>query len=128
MKVRATQLGYYNHKRRPPGEVFILRPYKKTVEELDEATKFKTKKQVVVSAEEQFSFRWMERVDQNVSVKQEKIQKKFGKGLGNQALGQDVPSSARAAHEPMSDDEVEDLDAAIEEHEAAADNDDRDVL
>lgn len=127
MKVRATQLGYYKDKRRPPGEVFILKPYTRTIEELDPVTKFKVKKKIMVPAETQFSSVWMERVEQGVDVQQSKIQKKFGKGLGNPALGQEVPASARAVHEPLSDEEAEDLEEAIEEHEAG-DEDSRDVL
>jgi hypothetical protein len=123
MKVRATALGYYKDKRRPPGEVFILKPYKRSFEEIDPSTKFKVKKQVIVSADEQFSENWMERVEQQTDVQQSKIQKKFGKGLGNDALGQEVAASARASHEPMNDEDAIERDEAAEEFDSQVDED-----
>jgi hypothetical protein len=50
MKVRATQVGYYGHKRQKPGAVFELAP-------------LKNKDGSVTSAEQQFSSKWMEQVD-----------------------------------------------------------------
>lgn len=53
MKVKATQLGYHDHRRRRPGDVFVLRPIKK----MDGS---------VITAEKQFSKNWMEKVDASV--------------------------------------------------------------
>lgn len=50
MKVQATQLGYHDHRRRRPGDVFVLRPIKKT-----DGT--------IITAEQQFSKTWMEKVN-----------------------------------------------------------------
>lgn len=66
MRVRATSLGYYNHRRQREGDVFVLKPY--TVIERsangaiikDENGKPKKK---VVTPEMQFSEKWMERED-----------------------------------------------------------------
>lgn len=123
MKVRATALGYYKDKRRPPGEVFILKPYKRKFEEIDPQTKFKVKREEIITADQQFSERWMERVEQDTNVHQSKIQKKFGKGLGNDALGQEIPASARAVHEPMNDEDALEHDDALEEFESQVDED-----
>jgi len=63
MKVRATRLGYYGHERRPEGSVFTLEPIKRL-----RAVKGKDGKptgqmrEITISAEQQFSERWMERV------------------------------------------------------------------
>lgn len=61
MKVRALSLGYINHQRKYPGDVFTLVPYKK-------------KDGSVVSVETQFSKKWMEKVDKGVpEVSQPKV-------------------------------------------------------
>ncbi len=61
MKVRALNLGYINHQRRYPGDVFTLTPYK-------------DKDGKTVGTEQQFSSRWMEKVDKTVpEVNQPKI-------------------------------------------------------
>lgn len=49
LKVRATKLGYHDHRRRYAGDVFLLYPYKKDGK--------------VVTPEQQFSKNWMEKVD-----------------------------------------------------------------
>lgn len=54
MRVRAIQLGYYGMQRREEGEVFELKPTK--------ALNKKTGLMEVVSVEQQFSNKWMERV------------------------------------------------------------------
>lgn len=50
MKVQATQLGYHDHRRRRPGDVFVLRPIK--------AADGK-----IITPEQQFSKNWMKKVD-----------------------------------------------------------------
>lgn len=47
IKVKATQLGYYEHKRRRAGDVFVLIP-------------LKDKNGNVITARQQFSKKWME--------------------------------------------------------------------
>jgi len=67
MKVRALEVvgqkysGYYDHKRRVPGEVFTLVPITKIS---------KDGKKIVISPENQFSERWMEKVEKNTPVAQ----------------------------------------------------------
>ena len=58
MRVRATQLGYYGHKRRHPGQEFDLEPIKRIKIQPDG-----TSKEITISPEQQFSVRWMERVE-----------------------------------------------------------------
>jgi hypothetical protein len=66
IKVRATRTGEYEYARRREGDVFTLKPREMTV--LDPVTgkpvveggKIKTR---LLTAEKQFSERWMERVD-----------------------------------------------------------------
>jgi hypothetical protein len=57
MQVRATRLGYYGHERRPEGAVFVLEPIKRIRKD-----KEGRERMVTISAEQQFSDRWMERV------------------------------------------------------------------
>lgn len=63
LRVRATELGFYNHLRRRPGDVFTLRPYKTMQVENGK------KVEVIVSAEHQFSKKWMELVDKSTPEK-----------------------------------------------------------
>lgn len=49
MKVEATQLGYHDHRRRRPGDIFVLRPIKKANGE-------------IITPEQQFSKNWMKKV------------------------------------------------------------------
>lgn len=65
MKVRATQLGYYGNHRRREGDVFVIKPKKGW--KVDQQTGKKT--EVVFSAEDQFSERWMERFDKAAQAK-----------------------------------------------------------
>ena len=58
MKVRATQLGYYGHERRPEGAVFTLEPIKR----MRKDKKTGIMREVTISSEQQFSERWMERI------------------------------------------------------------------
>lgn len=53
MKVKATQLGYHDHRRRRPGDVFVLRP----IEKADGK---------IITPEQQFSKKWMEKVGESV--------------------------------------------------------------
>ena len=55
MKVKATRFGYYGHAKRKPDSIFELKPYK------DSQGK-------IVSTEQQFSSRWMEKVDDATPV------------------------------------------------------------
>ena len=78
MKVKAIELGYYDHKRRRPGAVFELKPVKALI--MDPKSKFEKplldkdgKKQYeTVSVEKQFSKTWMEKVNANVPLTPEK--------------------------------------------------------
>ena len=58
MKVRATALGYYGHKRRREGQEFELEPIKRLRKQKDGSMK-----EITISADQQFSTRWMEKVD-----------------------------------------------------------------
>lgn len=53
INVKATRLGYYDHVRKYPGEKFVLKAVKT----------IKHGQEVVISAEQQFSKHWMERLD-----------------------------------------------------------------
>jgi hypothetical protein len=64
MKVRATMLGYYGHERRYPGDVFTLEPIKRMRK--DKEGKLR---EVTIRAEQQFSERWMEKVEETVPAK-----------------------------------------------------------
>jgi len=59
MKVRATALGYYGHERRREGDVFVLEPIKRIRKDKDGKAR-----EVTIMPEQQFSERWMEKVDQ----------------------------------------------------------------
>ena len=104
MKVRATALGYYGHKRRRPGEVFILKPFKRKITTFNKETKRNDVKIIDVSADMQFSENWMERADSSAKVIPSKPQKQFGKAFVNPE-DQPSPGPARASHEPLSDEE-----------------------
>jgi hypothetical protein len=54
MKVQATQLGYYQHKRRREGEIFDLVEIKGVDKE---------KNPITISPEAQFSKKWMKALD-----------------------------------------------------------------
>ena len=58
MKVRATRMGYYGHERRHEGAEFTLEPIKR----LRKDAKSGQMKEITISAEQQFSERWMERI------------------------------------------------------------------
>lgn len=83
MQVRATSLGYYNHRRQREGDVFTLKPY--TVIERspngaiikDENGKPKKK---LVTPEMQFSEKWMERLG-DVKVSKRKSEHREPKAL-----------------------------------------------
>lgn len=60
MKVRATQLGYYAHRRIRPGEVFELKEYAGKIRDKSQHPSKETKH--TFTAKEQFSKRWMEEV------------------------------------------------------------------
>jgi hypothetical protein len=63
MRVRAKAIpnqkysGYYDHKRRVAGEIFTLVPIKKAG---------KDGKLIIIAPENQFSSRWMEKVDKDI--------------------------------------------------------------
>jgi hypothetical protein len=78
MKVRATRLGYYNHKRQREGAIFDLVPIKKRAED--------GKGFVIIPAEAQFSEKWMEKVDLEVAGDQPK-----GKGKAKSAARAESP-------------------------------------
>ena len=61
MWVRATALGYYDHKRRREGAVFELKPITRKRLQKDGTTK-----DVTIKPEQQFSERWMEKVEGTV--------------------------------------------------------------
>lgn len=114
MKVRATALGFYGHRRRPPGEVFVLKPYKKVIKKLDEATKEMREETIIVSAEEQFSTTWMERADNKSQVQPLPTQRQFGPNVKTV----DTSRSAKAAHEPLSDEDALQRDEDLEESQS----------
>jgi len=58
MKVRATQLGYYNHRRRFEGDIFDLEVL--TIKRQDKDGKFK---EIRLTPEQQFSPKWMEKIE-----------------------------------------------------------------
>lgn len=116
MKVRAIELGFYNNRRRPPGEVFVLKPYKKVVEKVDPETKVRTKEIVVVTADDQFSDRWMQKVNSSVDVKVVQSKRQFGKHQPHGVV--DSVGAAKATHEPLSDDDALAVDDGLEELEA----------
>jgi hypothetical protein len=67
IKVRATQMGEYEYARRRDGDVFTLKPREVTV--VDPITRkpiieHGKPKMRILTAEEQFSSRWMERIDE----------------------------------------------------------------
>lgn len=66
MKVRATQLGYYDHRRRKPGEVFELIEVKGFTKD----PKTEKVSPLTLSPEQQFSENWMEKVDESTPVGQ----------------------------------------------------------
>lgn len=76
MKVRATRKGYIYHQMREVGEVFDLKPVKHTVK-LD-----KDGKPLVITPAEQFSEKWMVKVDKNAKSEIQPDDKK-GKGQGD---------------------------------------------
>jgi len=71
MKVRATQLGYYGHERRREGDVFTLEPIKRKRKD----AKTGLMREITISAEQQFSERWMETVGDNAVSKTKKEKK-----------------------------------------------------
>jgi hypothetical protein len=124
MKVRATAVGYYGHKRKRPGEIFILKPYKKKIEEIDKTTKRKSFRYEVVPAKDQFSFAWMEVVDSNETVYEAKPQKQFGPSIVPPPVSAHEVGPARAAHEAPSDEEA--LQDEADEAAQAADSESQD--
>ena len=58
MRVRAIALGYYGHKRRREGDTFTLEPIKRIRKDKDG-----NMREITITTEQQFSPRWMERVD-----------------------------------------------------------------
>lgn len=103
MKVRATKLGYYEDKRRRPGEVFVLKPR--------QISYFNKKKgQLVheeVSADQQFSKKWMEPVDGPAPEQSEpeKPKKKASKKKSVQEA--ETLAEAQKIAEPIPSDEEE---------------------
>jgi hypothetical protein len=63
IKVRALQLGEYEYCRRRPGDVFVLKPREVSITKKGELMMENGKaKMRLLTAEEQFSSRWMQRV------------------------------------------------------------------
>lgn len=89
MKVRATQLGYYNHVRRREGDVFTL-------------VEMKDADGNQISAEDQFSQRWMEPVDddtpERVSTSQEQIKRQTAELRGGGEALHDDPRPTNRPH------------------------------
>lgn len=113
MKVRALQLGYYNDVRRREGDIFVLRDKKKlkrddrgrTVRDRDGKPEFK-----VISAEEQFSDRWMERVDQSVPATAPRSNRIFRKeNVGEDSLSAAPPAAGPAAAASVDESSQEDF-------------------
>jgi len=79
MKVKAKDTGekyagYYGHRRRVPGEVFNLEPIKR----LRKDNKTGLMREITITEEQQFSERWMERVDAPVPAKEKKKEMAVG--------------------------------------------------
>ena len=70
MKVRAIAMGYYGHKRRREGMEFTLEPIKRLRKQKDGSMK-----EITITADQQFSTRWMERVDKAEPAKPAKKEK-----------------------------------------------------
>lgn len=96
IKVVATQDGYYQHVRRREGDVFLLIPVR-------------TSAGKVVSAEEQFSKKWMERVSLqakvNVSTSKQKLQEDHD-SIIRERMGLNDPDDAPAGEGEVGSDEV----------------------
>ena len=112
MKVRATMMGYYGEKRRREGDVFVLKPFKYWAKETDPKTKKITKKEILVSPDEQFSDYWMERVEGPAKAQEPSSVRKFGPNIGPARKESRV---ARGVNEP-----------SVEEDESSTG--DRDVI
>lgn len=65
MKVRATAIGYFGNRRIKPGQVFEIKELKVKKQIIDPKTKVKGEKVITITAEEQFSDNWMEKLDKN---------------------------------------------------------------
>lgn len=79
MWVRATAMGYYDHKRRREGAVFELKPITR------KRVKDGVEKEVTIRPDQQFSARWMEKLPEaaaapKVDTTGDKPQ--FGPGMG----------------------------------------------
>ncbi len=123
MKVKATAMGYYNHKRRRPGDVFLLKAFKRKISSVDQATKTKNVKEILCTPEMQFSEDWMERVDDKAKIVTVKPQKQFGNSMKS---AEAQPEIARAVHEPREDlDEDAELpdDGSEQNDESVSDQD-----
>ena len=110
IRVRATATGYYEHIRRREGDVFDLKPREGTVTEvlhenpddpdsdpkLDPRTNLPRTRTVkrTITAEEQFSDRWMERVDaaeqERISTSRDAIRKAHDEMLSGRTRTEDV--------------------------------------
>jgi len=110
IRVRATATGYYEHTRRREGDVFDLKPREGVVTEvirenpddpnsnpkLDPRTHLPLTRTVTrtITAEEQFSDRWMERVDddeqERISTSRDAIRKAHDEMLGGRTRQEDV--------------------------------------
>lgn len=77
MRVRATQTGYYGHKRRKAGEQFELTP-------------LKNKDGSVTSVEQQFSSKWMEAVEDAPNRSRPNVKGKKSQASEEDAQDQDV--------------------------------------
>jgi len=70
MRVKAKDIGqkysgYYGHRRRKPGDEFVLEPIKR----LRMDAKTGQMREITISVEQQFSERWMERLDPPTTAK-----------------------------------------------------------
>lgn len=85
MLVRATQLGYYDLKRKRVGEEFVLKAYK---------IKKQDGKIVTIEPEQQFSENWMEKVDEDAPAPRgRKDQSRAPKAL-SQVRDEEIPTAA----------------------------------
>jgi hypothetical protein len=125
MKVRATALGYYGNKRRRPGEVFILKPFKRTIKKFNKETKKWDITILDVDAKMQFSENWMELAEDAAKVIPSKPVKQFGPAMKRAEEMEARP--AKSVHEPLSDEESLARDEA-EEQEAKERFADQDLI
>lgn len=92
MKVKATRTGFIYHLRRREGDVFTLKPIKGFKRDENGVAK-----PIVITPEQQFSSKWMERVDERVperiSTAQQEINKKHDEIMAERGASVAAPAA-----------------------------------